>query len=91
MEQLSNDVFYFLHNDLNIGMNNIKRCDEFPNKYGANVSHFGIKYNFTKDSYNILNFVIRHDDGILFVSNHGYFPFSSMDEIKQKIKQVMEE
>ena len=91
MKELAMDVFNYLNDELNVDFSHIEHIDELPNRYGENVSKFIFKYNINKDSYCVMHFSIKHDSNILFISNHGYSKFSSMDEIKQKIKQAMEE
>jgi hypothetical protein len=91
MKELAMNVFNYLNDELNVDFSHIEHIDEFPNRYGENVSKFIFKYNIKKDSYSVMHFSIKHDSNILFISNHGYSKFSSMDEIKQKIKQTMEE
>jgi len=91
MKELAMDVFNYLNDELNVDFSHIEKSNEFPNQFGENVSKFAFKYNIEKDSHCVMTFSIRHDANILFISNHGYSKFSSVDEIKQKIKQAMEE
>ena len=58
---------------------------ETPNRYGANVSYFTIKYNSViNGSCEIgrrVNLNIDWSRGILFIANKGYFPFKDDNDI----------
>ena len=60
-------------------------CMELPNRYGANVSYFTVKYNHVIDgnfeSVSRFDFTIDWSRNVLFISNKGYFPFSLSEEV----------
>lgn len=66
---------------------------QFPNKYNTNTSHFSMKYDYTFDgsteTSSVLNFNVDWDRKVLFISNHGYRPFTSAEDIISLIEETM--
>jgi hypothetical protein len=66
---------------------------ELPNRYGANTSNFSMKYDYHYDgrteTSNIMNFNIDWDRKVLFISNCGYRPFTSVEDIINLIEETM--
>jgi hypothetical protein len=64
----------------------VEEFSEFPNKYGANVSDFIVKYNIQdKYNYDVQRIKIEHSINIVFIPNRGYFSFKNLKDIKNII------
>jgi hypothetical protein len=64
----------------------IEQLYEFPNKYGANVSNYIIKYNIEdKYNYDCQRIKIEYSINIVFIPNRGYFSFKNLKDIKNII------
>ena len=64
----------------------VEEFEEFPNKYGANVSDFYVKYNIEdKYNYDMQRIKIEHSMNIVFIPDRGYFSFKTLNDIKNII------
>jgi hypothetical protein len=64
----------------------VEEFAEFPNKYGADVSDFIVKYNIEdKYNYDMQRIKIEHSISIVFIPNRGYFSFKTLEDIKNII------
>ena len=60
----------------------VKQYHEMPNKYGHNVSTFSVRYNvIDKYNYDKVEIKVEHSTGRIFISNKGYFPFETIEDI----------
>jgi hypothetical protein len=64
----------------------IEQYEEFPNKYGDNVSTFIVRYDI-EDRYNyeVQRLSIDHKRTLVFIPNKGYFSFKTSADIKRII------
>ena len=61
----------------------IEQFYEFPNKYGANVSDYIVKYNIEdKYNYDVQRIKVEYSIKLVFIPNRGYFSFKTLEDIK---------
>ena len=66
------------------GVHSVSEELELPNKYGDNVSHYSVKYDYEdKYNYSVRDFTIQWKTKTLFVRTEGYFPFKTFGDIKK--------
>lgn len=83
-KKIHNDILKFLESKKGVG--EVKEIAEFPNKYGDNVSTYTVKYNIEdKYNYDIQEIKIEFSTSRVFIPNAGYFPFKTLNDIKNVI------
>ena len=84
LKKIHQDIYKYLETKKGVG--EIKDYTEFPNKYGADVSDFFVKYNIEdKYNYDMQRIKIEHSMNIVFIPDRGYFSFKTLKDIKNII------
>lgn len=85
VKKIHNDILKFLKTKKGV---EIQDYSDFPNKYGANVSTYYVKYDI-EDKFNYSNqeIKIEYSTSRVFIPGKGYFPFKTVNDIKNIINK----
>lgn len=85
-KKIHNDILKFLESKKGVG--EVKEIAEFPNRYGDNVSTYSVKYNIEdRYNYDMQEIKIEYSTSRVFIPNAGYFPFKTLNDIKNIINK----